>query len=264
MTTTQPEFDSSISSRMPPAGGRIEHHLLATDASLELLLVHSETPSGMEETSADTPVSRAIAWLMEEAAPEAAEPVIVPLYGMLVAWTARRAAIVADAGRLETARDAVVAFSRLEAELGRIERETDSLLTATGEDTRFGFTFSTEDLEHLDRLASQYRRAVAARVSLARVAADVRRTPPHPPTLAGQIGERLRDRLRLVDRLESLEGKAEIAEQVYATCGQRSSEFLIGRRQMTLEWIIILLLAMEGLLLMVDLLSSTGFPGGTP
>lgn len=247
-----------IPSQPPPPGSRVEREPLATDPPLELLLVPTTGPAGLEEAEADPLATAATAWVMAGPPDDPVPPVSVPLYGLLVVWSRGRAAIVADAERLETARQAVAAFARLEAELGRIERDADSLLAATAEDARFGFGFTANDCDQLDRLATHHRRAVAARIGLARIAADVRRPAPHPPTLAGQIGERLRDRLRLADRLESAEGKAEIAEQVYATCGQRSSEFLIGRRQMGLEWIIILLLAVETVLLVVELLSSTG------
>jgi hypothetical protein len=231
---------------------------LATDPPLEILLVPTDGPAGVEELAADPLADAGTAWVMAGLSDDPAPPVIVPLYGLLVVWTRRRAAVVADAARLETARQAVVAFTRVEAELFGIERETDALLVATAEDARFGFRFTENDRGHLDRLADHHRRAVATRIGLARIAAEVRRPAPHPPTLAGQIGERLRDRLRLVDRLESAEGKAEITEQIYATCGQRTSEFLIGRRQMGLEWIIILLLAVETVLLAVELLASAG------
>jgi hypothetical protein len=241
----------------PPPGGRIVREPLATDPPLELLLVPTGGPAGIDESDADPLADAATAWVTAAPADDPAPPVSVPLYGLLVVWTPRRAAVVADAGRLDAARGAVVAFSHLETELGRIEREVESLLAATVEDARFAFTFTDRDSGQSDRLAAHHRRAVAARIGLARIAADVRRPAPHPPTLAGQIGERLRDRLRLADRLEAAEGKAEIAEQVYATCGQRSSEFLIGRRQMGLEWIIILLLAIETVLLAVELLSSS-------
>jgi uncharacterized Rmd1/YagE family protein len=43
---------------------------------------------------------------------------------------------------------------------------------------------------------------------------------------------------------------------VYEPCGQRISDFLSSRKSHTLEWVIVVLLACETLLLVVDLLSS--------
>lgn len=245
----------------PPCGGRIESLPLGEEDSLTLLLVTTGEPSGFEEVDADPVAAAVIGWVNAEAEPM--PPIVIPLYGILVVWTPRRAALVADVVRMPVVRDAALSFSRRQAELVRIEREAESLLGTTGDDCRFGFSFSANDLAHVERLAARHRRAVIAQIALANISSEIRRPPPHPPTLAGQVGERLRDRLRLTERLESAEGKLEIAEQVYTSCGQRSSEFLIGRRQMALEWIIILLLAAETLLLVVDLLSSTSAPGGT-
>lgn len=78
----------------------------------------------------------------------------------------------------------------------------------------------------------------------------------HPPTLASQIGERLRERTRMADRLELVEGKLESQEHIYELCSHRTSEFMVARKGHHLEWVIIILLLVQTVLLMLDLLSS--------
>jgi uncharacterized Rmd1/YagE family protein len=78
----------------------------------------------------------------------------------------------------------------------------------------------------------------------------------YPPTLASQVGERLRERLRLQERLEASGGRLEAQERVFELCSQRLTEFSLARRGHTLEWIIIVFLAAQTVLWLLDLLGS--------
>jgi uncharacterized Rmd1/YagE family protein len=72
------------------------------------------------------------------------------------------------------------------------------------------------------------------------------------------VAERFRDRTRVTHRHESLDEQLQVFERVYESCGQRASDFMLTRSGNTLEWIIILLLAGQTLLLVFDILSNTG------
>ena len=95
---------------------------------------------------------------------------------------------------------------------------------------------------------------------MAVIAPAVHAPPVHPPTLASQLCERLRDRTRLAERHEFAVDRAELAERLYEACGQRAAEFGIARRQMGLEWAIVVLLVIQTALLLVDLLAWRGTP----
>ena len=84
----------------------------------------------------------------------------------------------------------------------------------------------------------------------------VQRPAPQPPTLAGQLGERLRDRTRVLDRIEHAVEQADLLERVYAGCGDRVAELVASRRHLPLEWVIILLLAAEVVLITIDILAA--------
>ena len=50
--------------------------------------------------------------------------------------------------------------------------------------------------------------------------------------------------------------QADLLERVYSGCGDRVAEFVSSRRHLTLEWVIILLLAAEVVLITIDLLAN--------
>jgi hypothetical protein len=229
-----------------PAAARITHVPLG-GGRLELLVVPGDAaPAEIE----------ARRWV-ERGDPQE-PPVVVPLYGTVVIWCPQRAAILGPMPQLGAVQDAVTDFARCEAELGRIEREVAAALDVLDEDAPLAVEF---DERHLDRqpvVAERFGRSVAIRADLARLVPTVHRPAQHPPTLASQVGERLRERTRLVDRLEFLQGKAEVLERVYDLCAQRVGDFAVARRHLRLEWVIIVLLAAELVVLLVELLALTG------
>ena len=93
---------------------------------------------------------------------------------------------------------------------------------------------------------------------IARLSPRIHLPPEHPPTLAGQLGERLRDRSRLADREEFADEQLDTIIRLYETSGQRVSEFTLAHREYILIWVIVLLLGAEILLLLIDLLPSAG------
>jgi len=82
----------------------------------------------------------------------------------------------------------------------------------------------------------------------------------HPPTLASQLGERLRERTRLLERQEFASQRADLAERVAEACGQRALEAGIARRHTALEWTIVVLLVVQTALLVVELLAQRATP----
>lgn len=205
-----------------------------------------------------TPETEAAARHWVEAGGGGEPPVVVPLYGTVVVWSPARAAILGPAAESGPLQEAVANFTRCDAELRRLDREVTAALDALDEDAPTAVTF---DERHLDRqpvLTERFTRSVAIRAALARLAPVVHHPAQHPPTLASQVGERLRERTRLADRLEFLQGKAEVLDRVYDLCAQRVGDFAVARRHLHLEWIIIVLLAAELVVLLVEMLALLG------
>lgn len=207
-------------------------------------------PGGLEDT-----IRR---WVSAAASPAAT--VVVPLYGCHVAWTAGRAAVIGPPERLGQLEAAVVEFAGAEADLRDAERRAAALLEAVEGDVATSLSLDEHSPDRRAELADRHRQTVAVGRRLALLAPLVHAPPLHPPTLASQLGERLRERTRLVERLEFATQRAELAERVAEACGQRALEAGIARRQLGLEWAIVVLLVVQTALLVVELLSHRATP----
>lgn len=180
----------------------------------------------------------------------------IALHGAAVAWAADRAAVLVEPARLEAVRAAVVEFGFRERELRAVEEAVASAWPDVESDAALAFEFRDRDADRRPALGERFQRTVALRGRLARLAPHLDRPPTHPPTLASQIGERLRERSRMAERAGFLADRLEVQERVYELCGQRSSDWGLARRSTTLEWAIVVLLAIETVLILVDLLAA--------
>lgn len=181
---------------------------------------------------------------------------LLTLQGAQVVWTTTRLAVVASPDRLQTVRNAAVEVAYYDAELSAIETELASLWPELEADTPLAFAFAEQSVRLRRQLAARFRRVITLRARLARIAPFVLAPHAHPPTLATQLHERLRERARMAHRVESLDTQLEVFERVYEGCGQKASEYLIARTGHTLEWVIIILLLAQTILVVVDLLSA--------
>lgn len=237
-----------------PPGATIERLALADGATLELavLAVPAVDAAAHDAVVADM-LASSVTWVT--AAPDE-PPLTLPLYGTHTVWSPRRAVAIGPADRLPAMRTAILEFADREAELRDTERRLAGLLEHLDGDAHLAFEFDEASLPRRQELAGRFREAVSLRRRLAILAPALHRPAPQPPTLAGQLGERLRDRTRLVERLEHAVEQADLVERVYGGCGERSAELVTSRRHATLEWVIILLLAAELVLVTIDLLAT--------
>jgi len=237
-----------------PTGATIERLPLADGGTLELAVLSAPAVDAVayDAVAADM-LASSLTWATT--APDE-PPLTLPLYGTHVVWSPRRAVAIGPADRLQAMRAALLEFADREAELRDIERRLAGLLGHVDGDAHLAFEFDEASLPLRQELAGRFREAVSLRRRVAMLAPALQRPAPQPPTLAGQLGERLRDRTRLVERLEHAVEQADLVERVYGGCGERSAEFVISRRHAMLEWVIILLLAAELVLITIELLAS--------
>lgn len=244
-----------------PAAATLERLPLPPGEPLELATLPVATADQGDGGNGDEAAhlaSVAATWVAAAPATAAVSPVNVPLYGCHIVWAPGRAAAVGPVSRLAQLREALLEFAAREAELREAERRLAHLLAGTDFDAAATFVFAGQPADHGIVAAARYREAVAVSSRLAGLSAAVHAPPVHPPTLASQLGERLRDRTRLAERHGQAVEKAELVERVAEACGQRAVEFVIGRRQLALEWAIVALLVAQTALLLVDLLASRG------
>jgi hypothetical protein len=180
------------------------------------------------------------------------------LQGAQIFWTSGRVAVLAQADRLETVRSALIEASWYEAELRDMEQTLGEAWPQMEEDMPLAFSFNAKAISRRPQLLERFQKVVLIQSRLARLAPHIHCPHLHPPTLASQVGERFRERSRMIHRHEILGEQVEVFEKIYDTCGQRSSDYMLSRTGHFLEMIIIVLLVTQILLWSLELLSSTG------
>lgn len=187
--------------------------------------------------------------------------VLLSLHGAHVIWQPNLLVVVAAAERMQTVCRAAVLATCAELELRSIEQTLDARWDAVTADARLAFEFTERDVARKPELGERFQQTVVLRARFERLAPQAIVPHVHPPTLASQIGERLRERLRMAERLELADGKLEAQERVYELCSQRTGEFMVARTGHMLEWVIIVLLLSQTVLLVIEFLTSGGTAG---
>jgi hypothetical protein len=186
---------------------------------------------------------------------------LVALHGAQLLWGTGRAAVLAAPDRLDGATRALLESAFCDAELRHIETALGALWPDLESDGPRAFEFGAPALRERRKLAERFRAVLELRARLARLSPLIHLPPVFPPTLASQIGERLRERARMAHRAESLEGQLEVFERIYDGCAQRASEYVHARRSHALEWVIIFLLLAQTVFVCIDQLGGTTASG---
>lgn len=188
------------------------------------------------------------AWV--EADPDSGgEPAVwMAFQGSHIHWSSGRAAILAPGDRLESVRAVVIEATAHERELRSIERSMASWWPDLEGDSQLAFEFEESAVGRRRQLRERLHRVLVLRARLARIAPYLLSPLRHPPTLASQVADRMRERLRMAARHEAAALQIEVFRDTYETCGARASEFMLARTGHRLEWTIIVLLAAQLLL----------------
>lgn len=232
--------------------------LLHSDASLSLILIpHNNSSSSIDlihsvQTWIDATSSS------DSIASSSAKSILLTLQGVHIVWQPRRAVIFADSSRMEQICQSLIEATYFEQELRQIELEIDRGWEQTQRDSTFAFEFNERSLIHKDALKERFQFVLGLRVALARLTPQVLVPHVYPPTIASQIGERLRERTRMPERLTLVDERLNAQERIYDHCVQRTSEYMVARKGHILEWVIIILLLIQTIFWVIQLLSSTG------
>lgn len=197
-------------------------------------------------------------WVDAAAAENHSPSHLLTFQGAQIFWSDRRVAVLAPADRLESISTALIEVSYYDQELHDIERTLGENWPQLEADMTLAFEFDQGSISKRPQLLQRFRQIHRIRARLAQIAPHVYCPHVHPPTLASQIRERLRERTRMVHRHEYLDEQIEVFENVYEMCGQRTSDFMLTRSGNTLEWAIIVLLFVQILLSGFEILTSIG------
>ncbi|MBL6720538.1 MAG: hypothetical protein ISQ08_03930 [Planctomycetes bacterium] len=162
--------------------------------------------------------------------------------------------VLAEPERLAIAERAAVEACITEAELRRVEAGIASAWAPLRTAAPAAFEVTPETLAQREELKERYGELLDLRRTWSELGPRVMVPHVYPPTLASQVGERLRERLRLHERFELLDPALVAQEQVHGLVAERIGESLNARKGHALEWAIILLLAAEVLLLLAEAL----------
>jgi hypothetical protein len=177
--------------------------------------------------------------------------------GTHVYWSSGRCAILAPTERLEALRKVIAEAGRHERELRAIERSVTECWPALESDAPLAFEFNERSVARRAELQGRLARAVVLRSRLARIAPYLLSPLEHPPTLASQVSERMRERLCMPSRFEAAGAQLDVIRDTYEMCGQRASDYFLARTGHQLEMVIIVLLAAQLLLWAFEYLTAT-------
>lgn len=230
-----------------PEGGEVE---VRSELLLLELPADDELPEGL--------VSALQAWTEQGSDRLERRCGLLQLQGCRIFWGPGRAALATAPRRLETARAALLEAIGLESQLRELEFWLEQGWPQLQADLTLAYEFDERQLRQRTDLRGRYQAVLGKRAELVRLVPRLQFPPIYPPTLASQIGERVRERTRLVERAEFAGQQLEVYERVYEQAGQRRSDFLLQRSSNQLEWIIILLLLAQIVLVLVELLGRQG------
>ena len=183
---------------------------------------------------------------------------VITLHGAQIVWCHGVVALIAKEDRIASLQASIIHFTFYDIAIKKIENQVRECWPQFDCDMPLAFEFNEKAVPRREELSQRFQKVMSMKASLLRIAPHLNRAPIYPVTLASQMGERLRERGRLSDRIEASVEQIEVLERLYEMCGQRASEFMLSRNETTLEWIIITLLAMDTILLIVDAMLSLG------
>ena len=181
---------------------------------------------------------------------------VLQVPGAVLAHTQRALAVCAEPARMEPIARAALEGACIEHELRELEDAIEQGWSPMKQAAPLAFEFDERSLARRSELSARFVALVELRSRLARLSQRILAPQVYPPTLASQVSERLRDRLRLAERLEAASSRLEAQERVFEMCGQRLTEYALASRGHTLEWIIIVLLSAQTVLWIVEMLGS--------
>ena len=181
---------------------------------------------------------------------------ILQVPGAVIAHTQRALAVCSERERMEPIARAALEAACIEYEIRELELAIEQGWVPMQQAAPLAFEFDDRSLARRSELSARFVALVELRSRLARLSPRILVPQVYPPTLASQVSERLRERLRLAERLEAASSRLEAQERVFELCGQRLTEHALASRGHTLEWIIIVLLSAQTVLWIVQILGS--------
>jgi hypothetical protein len=193
--------------------------------------------------------------ISQPSAPTPSAPLTCIKYrGVELTWRPGHATLQCDPDQADLLLPALVEFAHYERVLRRIEAEIASAWPEIEQDKRLAFEVTPADLKRTTIVGGRVNRAFQQRIRFARIEPHLYQPDASSPSAAQKLGEELRDKTRIESRLETVDAQIEVFEHIYEMASQRIGESRAAHDEHFLEWIIIILLAFEALLLFIPML----------
>jgi hypothetical protein len=181
-------------------------------------------------------------------------PIFIKYRGVELMWRRGHALLQCEPEQAESLLAAIAEFTHYERELQRIEAEIADGWVELEQDKALAFEVKPADLKRSDAVGGRMQRAFQRRMRYARIEPHLYEPDPRFPAASQKLGEELREKARIELRLETVDGQLEVFEHIYEMSSQRLGEYRAAHEEHFLEWVIIVLLAMETFLMLAQVL----------
>jgi hypothetical protein len=148
---------------------------------------------------------------------------------------------------------ALAEFAYYEGQLRRIEDEAAAAWPEAEADTPVAHDATRVDAARRRALADRTAATFRRRIRQVRIESHLYEPAATLPPLAAELGEALREKAGIEDRLEAIDGKLEVFEYIYEMVSQRLADCTHHQQSKFVEWLIVVLLAAELLVGLVAL-----------
>jgi hypothetical protein len=196
-------------------------------------------------------------WVETRASPDGQSPMYVRYRGVELLWHPGRAVLLCDPEQVDALLPAVVEFTHYEAELRRLEHEIAAAWAEVDQDKRLAFDVIAADLQRSDGVGARMEQTFGRRIRFARLESHLDSPDANLPSAAQKLGQELREKARLDARTEIVDSQLEVFEHIYEMASQRMGEYRAARQGHIMEWVIIVLLGAEALLMLLQTIIRT-------
>ncbi len=157
------------------------------------------------------------------------------------------------ADQIEQIFSAVTAFAFYENELRKLEFQVHAYLKTAKGDVHLTHGVETSDLIQRSHVNEMTRNVTLARMKFVRLEPQMEKVSLASAGEARRLVFDLLNNANVSDRLQVVDDQLEVAEDLYELANDRLTEFRYYRNESILEWWVIFLLAVEVILLLVEL-----------
>lgn len=205
-------------------------------------------------------IQRAERWIDPDGSSGPNASVLVKMAGGKDRWVRAkngRAVVCATKAEWDGLVAALADFFFYEFELRKLEREIAANWGRAETDLPLAGDVASDDLKRLGEIGTMSRMVLTRRIRLAKLERPLYRCQAPLPLPARKLAARLRTKFDVEDRAETLDGQLEVYEYIYEMANQRLGEYKNFRREYILEILIVVLLASEVVLMILDFIRNS-------